>query len=720
MNELAMPSNLVKDNGNHHFGGKALALGRMIKGGLKVPPAVCLSTQAYNLFVDSTGLRGKIMLELSRKRFEDMRWEEIWDVSLRIRALFNSTLIPSDLKMAMMKAFEPVFHEKPVVVRSSAVGEDASNSSFAGIHESYVNVRGTEAIMGRIKLVWASLWSDAAMLYRKELGLTVEESTMAVVVQEMIEGQRSGVAFGINPNEPSQAVIEAVYGLNQGLVDGSVEPDRWILDRSKGDVLQHYEPIRDKAAVLSPEGVSLEPLASELGQNSPLSSQELTEVFNLTRRVEDIFGSPQDVEWTYEGSELYVLQSRPITTPPKDDDSNRVWYLSLRRSFQNLKALRKRIEQEHIPGMIEAAGLGRELSELTNADLAEEIEYRVGVYQKWHDIYWEEFIPFAHGVRLFAQVYNDVMKPKDPFEFMDLLVGAEMLSLQRNRLLEEMAERFRSDSDLAKRLRSGIDDDLLDMLDEFLEKFAGAYKGDHLAREGLIDLIREMAKNPIRKKIIDIGSLSNRKEAFFANFPGEQRTNAKELLDLARASYRLRDDDNIYLGKIEANVSKVEHEGLRRLGLKYKTSSEEIIKALRDPGYIPEKEKNVDRPANFAARQLVGQPASMGIGSGAARVVIDQADLFSFKAGEVLVCDAVDPNMTFVVPLCSAIVERRGGMLIHGAIIAREYGIPCVTGVPEAAELIETGDILTVDGYLGIVTIEKRNLQKNWVQAQDI
>ena len=144
-------------------------------------------------------------------------------------------------------------------------------------------------------------------------------------------------------------MIEAVHGLNQGLVDGSVEPDRWILDRITGAVLSHYEPIRDKAAVLSPVGVSLEPLASELGQNLPLSSQELAQVFRLARRAEDIFGSPQDVEWTFEGSELYVLQSRPITTPPKDDDSNRLWHLSLRRPFENLLALRRRIEQEHIP-----------------------------------------------------------------------------------------------------------------------------------------------------------------------------------------------------------------------------------------------------------------------------------------------------------------------------------------------------------------------------------
>ena len=91
---------------------------------------------------------------------------------------------------------------------------------------------------------------------------------------------------------------------------------------------------------------------------------------------------------------------------------------------------------------------------------------------------------------------------------------------------------------------------------------------------------------------------------------------------------------------------------------------------------------------------------------GVARVVMEPQDLLEFKAGEILVCDAVDPNMTFVVPLCAGIVERRGGMLIHGAIIAREYGLPCVTGIPGATARIQGGDVLTVDGYLGIVTIE--------------
>jgi phosphoenolpyruvate synthase/pyruvate phosphate dikinase len=132
----------------------------------------------------------------------------------------------------------------------------------------------------------------------------------------------------------------------------------------------------------------------------------------------------------------------------------------------------------------------------------------------------------------------------------------------------------------------------------------------------------------------------------------------------------------------------------------------EVIKALNDPDYVAKKVVAAAETSlhfEIKPRQLVGQPASPGVVRARARVITEMSDLFDFKAGEVLVCDAVDPNMTFVVPLAAGVVERRGGMLIHGAIIAREYGLPCVTGVPQAAALIHTGDELTVDGYLGIV-----------------
>ena len=726
MNKMVVPASLAEDDGINFFGGKALALGRMVRGGLRVPFAVCLSTSAYNQFVDATGIRGRIMLELGRKRFEDMRWEEIWDMSLRIRALFNNTPLPPDFKISLLEVIEPVFRDKAVVVRSSAVGEDSANASYAGVHESFVNVIGLESIMDHIKLVWASLWSDGAMLYRKELGLKVEESSMAVVIQEMIQGQRSGVAFGVNPNDNKQAVVEAVYGLNQGLVDGSVEPDRWILDRKTGSIISHYQPARDKTVALSPSGVAIKPLPAELAMRSPLNEDELAQVYRLTYTAESIFASPQDVEWTFDGSDLYILQSRPITTPPEDNDSSRSWYISLRRSFDNLKSLRKKIEDELIPGMIKAADIRTELGRLTNYGLADEIDSRAGIYQKWNKIYYEEFIPFAHGVRLFGQVYNDVMKPKDPFEFIDLLAGGEMLSLQRNALLGEMAARLKesSESDLPKSLQLSRDESLNKMMDGFLDKFAGSFIGAILSREGLVNVLLEMANHPTRERKTgaksgsnpnsnsDPDSAANLRDAFLNHFRGEQRKDAEELLELAKASYRLRDDDNIYLGKIEAKVAEAENEGLKRLGLGHDISRTEIIKALRDPNYIPLKDIAPEKPKKVRPRQLVGQPAGPGIGSGPARVLKDASDLYSFKSGEVMVCDAVDPNMTFIVPLCSAIVERRGGMLIHGAIIAREYGIPCVTGVPEAVDLIETGDILTVDGYLGIITINRIDTAK--------
>jgi phosphoenolpyruvate synthase/pyruvate phosphate dikinase len=133
------------------------------------------------------------------------------------------------------------------------------------------------------------------------------------------------------------------------------------------------------------------------------------------------------------------------------------------------------------------------------------------------------------------------------------------------------------------------------------------------------------------------------------------------------------------------------------------------LEILKNPGYVPHKIPAAEQaaaPPAIKARQLVGQPAGPGIARGKARLILVKSDLFAFRRGEILVCDAIDPNMTFIVPLSAGVVERRGGMLIHGAIIAREYGLPCVTGVASVTSSIRTGQSITVDGYLGIVIME--------------
>jgi len=332
-------------------------------------------------------------------------------------------------------------------------------------------------------------------------------------------------------------------------------------------------------------------------------------------------------------------------------------------------------------------------------------------------------------MRLFGQFYNDSHRPADPYEFMELLRPDRLTGLDRNRALEELAGMIRQDVSLKEYLdrqsRPPSFSFFSDRLAAFKEQFPfpvltagpedpGGSPPDPLVRFLLTLAGREPAEGEIEEK--DPVSLENK---FFEHFQMEEFDFAAGLLDLGRASYRLRDDDNVSLGKLESQLNKAVREGDKRLanrGLIPRGTAlevKELIRALTEPDYQPAI-KAVEAAAvqksltQIKARQLIGQPAGPGIASGLARVILDPAELFQFQKGEILVCDAVDPNMTFVVPLAAGIVERRGGMLIHGAIIAREYGLPCVTGIPGATDLIHTGETVTVDGYLGIVILGEK------------
>ena len=722
---LVVPLDQIREEDREQVGGKAFSLAVLSQIGMNVPEALCVRAEAYHQFITSARLRERILLEINRKNFKEMRWEEMWDASLRIRNMFLQTPIPSEIAKELQSPIENRFKEKAVVVRSSAPGEDSSQASFAGLHESYVNIRGIAAILEHVRLVWASLWSDAALLYRQELGLDIEKSTMAVLIQEIVNGERSGVAFGKNPNDGTQAVIEAVYGLNSGLVDGTVEPDRWILDRQTGKVLSQRPARREKWVRPSVDGVHFEPLPADLCQKPPLTDDEIGRIFNHVLNTEEHFGAPQDVEWTFREDNLFILQSRPITTISSGtSEDKRPWYLSLRRSFENLKALRQKIEGELIPAMAEeAARLShRDFTALSDIQLADEIARRMDIHGRWVAIYWSDFIPFAHGMRLFGQFYNDTVRPEDPYEFMDLLGRGQLKSLERNQKLEEMASMVRKDPSLTLSLRESKtveDEGFKRKLDGFIQQFGdlscsiGEQTQCLQGPEGILKILLKIAAHSPAKKRWSSHRLDDLTSRFLSRFKEKEEKFAAELLDLGRASYRLRDDDNIYLGRIEREVVVAIEEGRHRIEKRCRMKQEgadpaEIIKALKDSDYVPKKRSSTEPikgSSELKARQIIGQPAGPGIGKGKARVILNPSDLFTFESGEILVCDAIEPNMTFVVPLSSGIVERRGGMLIHGAIIAREYGLPCVTGVPEATTQIHTGDLVTVDGFLGIVII---------------
>lgn len=697
------------------MGGKAYSLARLAIAGVKIPRTFLVPAQTYRDYTANTGICDRMMVELSRKDFSEMRWEEMWDAALRIRNLFIKTPIPENLKQELLAQLYDRFPNCPVVVRSSALWEDGSNASFAGLHESFVNVVGPASLLDHIKLVWASLWSDRALMYRNELGLEAHSSAMAVVIQELVAGEKSGVIFTKSPDDNPHSIIECVYGLNQGLVDGAISPDRWIFSNETGSVIE-FHPAQRSEYLKAIDGGGLQKTSLSPRQilTPPLNDIELTDVYNLGKFCESIFKRPQDVEWTFRLKDLIALQSRPVTALKDDSTDQRIWYRSLVRSFENLKQLRQTISSELIPGMIQAAdGLSDEsLKLMSDSDLSREIVRRIEINEKWTGVYWRYFIPFAHGIRLFGQFYNDSVKPDDPYEFMSLLRQTSMLSLERNRTLRDLAKNLTDRSNDPTR-KTSIEINPESLGGPWFEWLSRFIDNDRVspALQTFLEQFKNIQERPIgteqkpTEKIMD---------DFLGMFEGEALDQARDLLDLARYSYQLRDDDNIYLGRIESKLQSAVTLAVERLlasgyvgakGLK----PDQVARALVDHSYRPDPETKADEKTHdlftSKVRQLRGQPAGPGFASGIARVINSPEDLLDFKANEVLVCDAIDPNMTFVVPLCSAIVERRGGMLIHGAIIAREYGLPCVTGVPEASSLIKNGDRVSVDGYLGLVTV---------------
>ena len=738
---VVIPLEQAADAPERFIGGKAARLAALGRAGFRVPRGFCVTAAAYERFLAEAALADRIAMELGRKPFEALRWEEVWDAALRIRTAFLAAPVPRAIAQAVRRMLRRLRLEGPLAVRSSAPGEDSATRAFAGLHESVVGVAGDAAVMDAIRVVWASLWSDAAMLYRQELGLDPRRSRMAVVVQEVVSEDRSGVAFGRDPRVPAEdcEVIEAVAGLCADLVDGAVDPDRWRLRRSSGEIVEWRAGDR-------PEGGDPAPL---------LGAPDLAALHGAIGRVERAFGWPPDLEWTGRADRLTVLQARPVTTAAAADPGDkRAWYLTLRPGPRRLRELRRRVTEELIPQLEEeGARLAEEPVEtLDEKSLADAVEARREAVVRWRQIYEESFIPFAHGVRRLGQYYNDAVRPRDPYEFVGLLRDQGMLAFKRNRALADLAAVVRRHAPLQEALRAwaegaagsprprldarsgalGTAEGAAPFLDRFQAVLAGfmdtTYRGERLAERPdlVVRSVLELASvpEPAAKEGVAADADSDLaralEERLMAAVGEARRGEAQEVLDVARVSWRLRDDDNVLLGRVESQLLRAVHaagDRLRAAGrlrgpAPGEAQAPQVVEALRDPSRPPLVVASASapaaepaRPVGTSPRQLVGQPASPGMASGRVRRIREAEDLGRFQRGEVLVCDAIQPTMTHLVPLAAAVVERRGGMLIHGAIIARELGIPCVNGVANAAEILEDGELVSVDGHLGIVTV---------------
>lgn len=286
-------------------GGKAARLGEMIEAGLPVPPAFCLSTGLFDLFLRETGLAAEI-------RAAEARGAD----SGTIRDLITGREIPEPLARTVLAAYEDLGRPR-VAVRSSACREDSAAQSFAGQHDTVLDVSGEEALLAAVRTCWASLWSDRATAYR-DGGAA---GSIAVVVQEMVHADVSGVLFTVDPvgGQPNRLVVEACCGLGEGLVSGRVSSDFFAVDDRTLEVVEERVRYKvTKCASVTPGTIGMTKVDAA-DRNAPcLTPDQLTALARMALDVRAHYGSEQDIEWALRDGTLYLLQTRPITTAPRD------------------------------------------------------------------------------------------------------------------------------------------------------------------------------------------------------------------------------------------------------------------------------------------------------------------------------------------------------------------------------------------------------------------
>ena len=291
-------------------GGKGSSLARMTRWGLPVPPGFVIRASVLTELLDASGARERVLALVREAGAADGTAESARSIQPLIQAL----QLPAPFTNAVLDAFGRLDRQMGVAVRSSACAEDSEAASFAGQHETYLNVRRTEELLDRIRDCWASFFSERALFYRARKG-NVADLGMAVVVQSQLAPDRSGVMFTIDPvrRRRDQMMIEAVWGLGEAVVSGHVTPDHYVVSRD--GALKRATVSVQEIAVRADEsgGVREYPLSREQGGARVLDDAEIAELAALGRQLEAHFGQPQDVEWAYQDGPLYLLQSRPVT-----------------------------------------------------------------------------------------------------------------------------------------------------------------------------------------------------------------------------------------------------------------------------------------------------------------------------------------------------------------------------------------------------------------------
>lgn len=308
-------------------GGKGANLGELTSFGLPVPPGFCVTASGYTKFIKYAELDEVVKLLMEAVDVEDV--DELTNASKEIQKKIKEKEFDPELKEEILSAYrefsENIGVKDPeVAVRSSATAEDLPDASFAGQQDTYLHISGEEELLNHIRDCFASLWTSRAIYYREKQNYDHFDVALSVVIQKMVNSEKSGVMFTANPinNSKDEMMINASYGLGEAVVSGIVTPDEYIIDKKTKKVIEKNIAEKEYMVIKNEDGVGTrvvnvkDILGADAVNAEALSPKELDTLVERGLKVEKLYGSVQDTEWGFDRDtkEFYFLQSRPITT----------------------------------------------------------------------------------------------------------------------------------------------------------------------------------------------------------------------------------------------------------------------------------------------------------------------------------------------------------------------------------------------------------------------
>jgi len=642
-------------------GGKGAALGEMTRAGISVPPGFVILSSAFEKFLNETGLNVEINSIFNLINHKEIHTIE--NASEKIKALILKAKIPQDISKEIQKSFKKLA-AKYVAVRSSATAEDSASAAWAGELESYLNTT-EKNLLENIKRCWASLFTPRAIFYRFEKNLNKSKISVAVVVQKMVESEKSGVAFSVHPvtQDQNQLVIEAGFGLGEAIVSGQVTPDNYVVEKKPRKIINKNINIQSQGLYRGKGGgTKWCDISKKQGKKQVLSDKEILELSNIIIRIEKHYNFPCDIEWAMEKGKFYIVQSRPITTLSNKVQKQSIYKKVFTRDFS-------------LPML--------------------QVWYKGEAYDKkpWSNKQ-QEFLPYIVFVR-----EDDTVKSYYDPRGVDWIKNhiKESIKLNRNflnKLEKEVSAKLKPIQPIYEKELALSKKELLG----FIKNFEIAYPWVE-AMWWLCEMSDEELGNlnisPIKKlrekttklsagtdvvvrkslmkifpKIKNFVHVLTIKEIKTENFP-----KLKELK--ARDKGFIFTQNHLYVGKSVEEIEKEYNILLER---------EEI-------------DKNVNK--------IKGVAAYSGIVRGRVRRVMGHKQIYSIQKGEILVSPMTMPDFLPAMKKAAAFVTDEGGMTCHAAIVAREIKKPCVVGTKNATKILKDGDLVEVDANNGVVRILK-------------